>query len=327
MMKLLAEADVFITNTRTKSLAKMGLDWESLHEKFPRLIMGHGLGYGKKGPEKDAAGFDVTCYMGRGGVFGTTVNKGDSPMIPTNGYGDYQCSVFLVAGILAALQGREKTGEGDYVTCALQHAGIYTLATGMISAQYGNPYPKSRLEVNNPLNNVFRSKDQKWVVLCLPEYDRDWPRVMHLIGRDELADHPDYKCCQTVNDKGLAPEVVKILDDGFAQFTREELLKMFSENDMPCEPAQTPNDIYEDQNALINEYIKAVPYPDGPRWCPTAPVQFELGETDDLVPGGKLGSATADVMKELGYSEDEIKAAEEEGAVSGPVDLAVLQGK
>lgn len=327
MMKLLAEADVFITNTRTKSLAKMGLDWETLHEKFPRLIMGHGLGYGKKGPEKDAAGFDVTCYMGRGGVFGTTVNKGDSPMIPTNGYGDYQCSVFLVAGILAALQGREKTGEGDYVTCALQHAGIYTLATGMISAQYGNPYPKSRLEVNNPLNNVFRSKDQKWVVLCLPEYDRDWPRVMHLIGRDELADHPDYKCCQTVNDKGLAPEVVKILDDGFAQFTREELLKMFSENDMPCEPAQTPTDIYEDQNALINEYIKAVPYPDGPRWCPTAPVQFELGETDDLIPGGKLGSATADVMKELGYSDDEIKAAEEEGAVSGPVDLAVLQGK
>ena len=85
MMKLLEDADVFITNTRTKSLAKMGLDWDSLHAKFPRLIMGHGLGYGKKGPEKDAAGFDVTCYMGRGGVFGITVNKGDSPMIPTNG--------------------------------------------------------------------------------------------------------------------------------------------------------------------------------------------------------------------------------------------------
>ena len=197
----------------------------------------------------------------------------------------------------------------------------------MISAQYGNPYPKSRLEVNNPLNNVFRSKDQKWVVLCLPEYDRDWPRVMHLIGRDELAEHPDYSCCQAVNDKGLAPEVVKILDDGFAQFTREELLKMFSENDMPCEPAQTPTDIYEDQNALINEYIKPVQYPAGPRWCPTAPVQFELGETEDLIPSGKLGSATEDVMKELGYSKDEIKAAEAEGAVSGPVDLAVLQGK
>lgn len=327
MMKLLSEADIFITNTRTKSLAKMGLDWESLHAKFPRLIMGHGIGYGKKGPEKDAAGFDVTCYMGRGGVFGTTVNKGDAPMIPTNGYGDFQCSLFLASGILAAVIGREKTGEGDYVTCSLQHAGIYALSTGMVSAQYGNPYPKSRLEVNNPLNNVFRSKDDKWVVLCLPEYDRDWPRVMHLIGREDLAEHPDYSVCQTVNDKGLAPEVVKILDEGFAQFTREELLKMFTENDMPCEPAQTPLDVYEDENALVNEYITQVPYPAGGKWCPTAPVQFELSETAALTPTDKLGSATEAVMKELGYSDEDIEAALAEGAVKGATDLAVLQGK
>ena len=51
-MKLLPEADVFITNTRTKSLAKMGLDWESLHRSSRALIMGHGIGYGKKGAEK-----------------------------------------------------------------------------------------------------------------------------------------------------------------------------------------------------------------------------------------------------------------------------------
>ena len=233
----------------------------------------------------------------------------------------------MAAGILAALLGREKTGEGDYVTCALQHAAIYALSVGMISAQYGNPYPKSRLEVNNPLNNVFRSKDDKWVVLCLPEYDRDWPRVMKLIGRDELAEHPEYSVCDIVNEKGLAPEVTKILDDGFAQFTLQELLDMFHENDMPCEPAQTPVDIYEDQNAILNEYIKQVPYPNGPRWCPTAPVQFEIGETAELVPTGKMGSETVAVMKELGYTDEEIQAAMDEGAVKGDTDLAVLQGK
>ena len=253
--KLLADADIFITNTRTKSLAKMGLDWESLHAKYPRLIMGHGLGYGKKGPEKDAAGFDVTCYMGRGGVFGTTVDKDSFPMIPTNGYGDFQASMFLCAGLLAAYIAREKTGQGEYVTCALQHAGIYALSTGMVSAQYGNPYPKSRLEVNNPLNNVFRSSDEKWVVLCLPEYDRDWPRVLELIGREDLKGDADMASIDAVNAKGLAPQVVKILDEGFAQFTRDQLLTMFKENDMPCEPAQTPTDIYEDENAIVNEYI------------------------------------------------------------------------
>lgn len=327
MNKLLADADIFITNNRAKSLAKMGLDWESLHAKYPRLIMGHGLGYGKKGPEKDNAGFDVTCYMGRGGVFGTTVDKDSFPMIPTNGYGDFQASMFLAAGLLAAYIAREKSGEGDYVTCALQHAAIYALSTGMVSAQYGNPYPKSRLEVNNPLNNVFKSSDDQWVVLCLPEYDRDWPRVLKLIGREDLLDRTDLASIESVNAKGLSPEVVRILDDGFAQFTRSELLTMFTENDMPCEPAQVPADVYEDQNALVNEYIAQVPYPSGGKWCPTTPVQFEVSETAALAPTGKLGSSTEDVMRELGYSDDEIKAAESDGSVCGAVDLAVLQGK
>ena len=103
MYKLLAEADVFVTNTRTKSLVKLGLDYETLKERFPRLIFAQVLGYGEHGPEKDTAGFDVTCYMARGGVFGTTVNRGDAPMIPTNGFGDFQVSLALASGICAAL--------------------------------------------------------------------------------------------------------------------------------------------------------------------------------------------------------------------------------
>lgn len=327
MHKLLAEADIFLTNNRAKSLAKMGLDWESLHAKYPRLIMGHGLGYGKRGSEKDNAGFDVTCYMGRGGVFGTTVDKSSFPMIPTNGYGDFQASMFMAAGLLAAYIAREKTGQGDYVTCALQHAAIYALSTGMVSAQYGNEYPKSRLNVNNPLNNVFKSSDDQWVVLCLPEYDRDWPRVLKLIGREDLLTEEKYASITRVNAEGTCPEVMDILDKGFAQFTRDQLLAMFKENDMPCEPAQLPTDIYEDKNALVNEYIAQVPYPNGGKWCPTVPVQFELNETKALTPTGKLGSATAEVMHELGYSDEEIAAAEADGSVTGPVDLAVLQGK
>ena len=217
MDKLLAKADVFITNTRTKSLKKLGLDWETLHAKYPRLIMGHGLGYGKRGAEKDDPGFDVTCYMARGGVFGTTVNRGDSPMIPTNGYGDLQASMFLAAGICAAIVGRATTGEGDYVTCALQHAGVFTLMTGMISAQYGNPYPKSRLEVICPFNNVYMTGDGKYVAMCDPEYDRDYNKIMKLIGRDDLVDDPKYINCVKMNEAGLNAEVVGVMDDALAE--------------------------------------------------------------------------------------------------------------
>jgi crotonobetainyl-CoA:carnitine CoA-transferase CaiB-like acyl-CoA transferase len=127
MHRLLADADVFVTNIRTKSLVKMGLDYDSLKEKYPRLVFAHCLGYGENGPEKDTAGFDVTCYMARGGVFGTTVNKGDAPMIPTNGFGDFQVSMCLASGISAALFNRERTGRGDKISVSLHHAAVYML--------------------------------------------------------------------------------------------------------------------------------------------------------------------------------------------------------
>ena len=326
MDKLLAKADVFITNTRTKSLKKLGLDWETLHAKYPRLIMGHGLGYGKRGAEKDDPGFDVTCYMARGGVFGTTVNRGDSPMIPTNGYGDLQASMFLAAGICAAIVGRTTTGEGDYVTCALQHAGVFTLMTGMISAQYGNPYPKSRLEVICPFNNVYMTGDGKYVAMCDPEYDRDYNKIMKLIGREDLVDDPKYINCVKMNEAGLNAEVVGVMDDALAKMTCTEALTLFKNAGIPIELCQTPLDVYEDQNVWDNDYLVKIKYPDSERNIPTVPIQFESQPVPDYTPTGMLGSATVDVMKDLGYTDEQIEAAIADGSVCGATSLDVLAG-
>ena len=326
MYKLLEQADIFITNTRNKSLQKLGFDWETLHEKFPRLIMGHGLGYGKYGAEKDDPGFDVTCYMARGGVFGTTVNRGDSPMIPTNGYGDMQASMFLAAGLCAAVIGREKTGVGEYVTCALQHAAVYTLIVGMISAQYGNPYPKSRLEVICPFNNVYMTGDGKYIAMCDPEYDRDYNKIMGLIGRDDLIDDPKYVNCVKMNEANLNAEVVGIMDEALAKMTSEEALKLFKDAGIPIEPCQTPLDVYEDQNVWDNDYLVKIKYPEAERNIPTAPIQFDSVPAPEFIPTGKLGSSTVEVMRELGYSDDQIQAALADGSVTGETSLDDLVG-
>lgn len=322
--KLLEQADVFVTNTRTKSLVKLGLDYDTLKEKFPKLIFAQVLGYGENGPEKDTAGFDVTCYMARGGVFGTTVNKGDAPMIPTNGFGDFQVSLALASGICAALYKREKTGEGDKITVGLHHAAVYALSTGIISAQYGNQYPKSRKEVPNPFNNVFRTKDEKWVCICCPEYDRDYKKIMTLLGRGDLAEDPRYLHCAEVNQKGLNREVVDILDAAVAQFTREELMKLFKENDLPCEAAYEPADIYEDEQAHANDVLARIPYPSGERFMPTSPVKFQSLGTPEYRIGGSQGAHTIQVLKELGYGDGEIQSILEEGAATGETKLRPL---
>lgn len=322
--KLLEQADIFVTNTRTKSLVKLGLDYDTLKEKFPKLIFAQVLGYGENGPEKDTAGFDVTCYMARGGVFGTTVNKGDAPMIPTNGFGDFQVSLALASGICAALYKREKTGEGDKITVGLHHAAVYALSTGIISAQYGNQYPKSRKEVPNPFNNVFRTKDEKWVCICCPEYDRDYKKIMTLLGRGDLAEDPRYLHCAEVNQKGLNREVVDILDAAVAQFTRGELMKLFKENDLPCEAAYEPADIYEDEQAHANDVLARIPYPSGERFMPTSPVKFQSLGTPEYRIGGSQGTHTIQVLKELGYGDGEIQSILEEGAATGETKLRPL---
>ena len=322
--KLLAEADVFVTNTRTKSLKKLGLDHDTLKEKFPRLVFAQVLGYGEYGPEKDTAGFDVTCYMARGGVFGTTVNKGDAPMIPTNGFGDFQVAMSLASGICAALYSREKTGKGDKVTVGLHHAAVYALSTGVISAQYGNQYPKSRKEVPNPFNNVFRTSDERWVVICCPEYDRDYEKIMTLIGRPDLVGNPRYIKCAEVNANGLNREVTDILDEAIGKFTRDEILAMFKANDLACEAAYEPLDMYEDEQVWANNILTKIPYPSGERFMPTNPVNFSSMGVPEYRIGGSQGAHTMEILDHLGYDSAQIGEILASGAAQGEQKLRKL---
>lgn len=322
--KLLAGADVFVTSVRTKSLKKMGLDYETLKERFPRLVFAQVLGYGEQGPEKDSAGFDVTCYMARGGVFGTTVNRGDAPMIPTNGFGDFQVSLALAGGVASALFNRTRTGLGDKVTVSLHHAAVFALSTGIISAQYGNPYPKSRREVVNPFNNVYHTSDDKWVVICCPEYDRDFNKIMRLIGREDLVDSPELSNCAQVNARGEIWKVVDVLDEAFGKMTRGEAMSLFKGADLPCESANEPLDIYEDEQCWANDILCRYPYPQGGRNFATNPVRFSSLGTPDYFSGGKQGSATEEVMAALGYTREQVDAAIAQGAVEGGKNLKRL---
>ena len=297
MDRLLADADVFLTSTRVKSLVKLGYDFETLHERFPRLVMAQVLGFGAKGPLKDAAGFDMTACMSRGGVLGTRVNRGSSPMIPPNGYGDFQVSFVLASGILAALLGRERSGQGDYVTTSLFHSGVFMLNTAMVAAQYGSAYPKDRREVINPFNNTYVARDGLIMTLCAPEYDHDFDKVMTLLGREDLTGDTRYNICDTINDQGLNGEVVDILDAAFATRDRQYWLDLFLSNDIPIEACQLPTDFYEDEQAWANDVLRTVTCASGAqRMIPTNPVRFSSQGDPELRLTRAQGSDTADVM-------------------------------
>jgi crotonobetainyl-CoA:carnitine CoA-transferase CaiB-like acyl-CoA transferase len=320
MHKLLAEADVLVTNTRTKSLTKLGLDYDTLRQLYPKLIFAQVLGYGAHGPEKDTAGFDVTCYMARGGVFATTVNKGDAPMIPTNGYGDMQVAMCLAGGVCAALFNRQRTGKGDKVTVSLHHAAVFMLSTGVISAQYGNPYPKSRMAVINPFNNVYKTKDDKWIAMCAAEYDKDYNKIMKLMGREDLVDDERYSNCDRMNSNHLNSEVVAVLDAAIAKYNLSDIVKFFKSNDIACEACYEPVDMYDDEQVWANGIMTKLDCPTGQRNIATVPVQF-ASNSPVFKKTTAQGTDTESVMLELGYSPEAIKEYMAQGAVGGKKPL------
>jgi crotonobetainyl-CoA:carnitine CoA-transferase CaiB-like acyl-CoA transferase len=319
MDRLLSGADVFVTSTRVRSLEKLGYDWATLHARYPRLVMAQVLGFGAEGPLKDAAGFDMTTYMSRGGVLATTRDRNGTPMLPPSGYGDFQVSFVLAAGILAALHQRTTTGRGDYVTASLLHSGVFMLNQAMVAAQYGATYPKDRRQVINPFNNTYLGSDGGLMALCVAEYDRDYDAVMRLVGRQDLVGDPVLGVCAAMNDAGRNGEVVDALDAAFAGRPAAEWLAAFGEQDLPIAPCQLPTDVYDDPQAQANDVLRTVTYPNGAeRMLPTNPVRFAGQGHPELTLSRPQGADTAEVLAELGYSAAQIGLLLEDGAVHGP---------
>ncbi|WP_019240290.1 MULTISPECIES: CaiB/BaiF CoA transferase family protein [Bacillus] len=306
--KLLESADVLVTSYRTKALEKLGFSYEELSKRFPKLVFAQILGYGEKGPEKDTAGFDATAYVCRSGALTAMTERGESPLLEPNAYGDFQATMCLVSGICAALVGREKTGLGDKVTASLHHTALFMLNVAVVSSQFpGNIYPKSRKEVANPFNNTYETKDKRWFLFCAPEYNKHFSKIMKMIGREDLIDNEDFNTIEEVNNRKKNKEIIEILEKELAKMTLDEVMKLFKENDVAIEKGYTMDEVVHDEQAWANDVIRKVPYPSGDEVVfPTSPVRFNSVGNPDLVKSKPLGFHTEEILAQLGYSKEDI---------------------
>ena len=135
MHKLLEGADIFITNLRTNALARNGLDYETLKDKYPALIYGLMLGFGEKGPDAELPAFDTTAFWSRGG-FLRSLNDADYdvPVTAPAGIGDAFTGYLLLSEILAALFRRSRDGKGELVKAGLYHNAVYGIGAGAADA-------------------------------------------------------------------------------------------------------------------------------------------------------------------------------------------------
>ena len=307
--KLVATADVFLTNMRPQFLRRAGLDHESLLAANPRLVYGILTGYGLTGPDKDAPGFDMAAFSARSGVSHRATPPGGVPPTLPGGMGDNVTAIALVAGILGALLQRERTGRGQLVSTSLLRTGMFCasmelsayLALGKIMP------PPSRTGPQNPLMNSYRTADDKWLWLIGAEAERHWEPIAKALGAGELLSDERFKTSRDRRRNGEA--LVAIFDDIFARQTRDEWATIFAKHDVWWAPVNSFDDLSNDAQAHAIGAFLQVPSMAGDGTTQTSlatPVDFgsEPGAPRSAPP--QLGSDTAAVLGALGVDDQEI---------------------
>lgn len=305
--KLLSKADIFLTNNRQDALERMGLSYEQLREKYPRIVYGHILGYGEKGPDKDKPGFDFTAYYARGGISGSLYEKGTSPLMTVAGLGDHQAGMYLAAGVCAALFNAKMTGKGEKVSTSLLHTAIFGMGHMIVSAQYGgNKYPRSRKQTSNPLQAAYETKDGRWIQIAISAYDKEFSRFCQMLGLNHLTSDEKYSKFENVKDN--PEEIITIFDHAFKDKTIDEWVKLFNKADLPCDKEMLWEEILEDEQSWADNILSKVSgYREGKdRILVNSPVKFKNMGLPEVNKAPKLGENTVEILSECGYTTNEI---------------------
>ncbi len=314
--RLLAEADVFLTNLRPGALERLGLDTESLSEKYPTLVYARGHGYGVRGPDANVAGYDSSAYWARGGMAHIlTPADRDHPIGQRGAMGDRSGAMALAFGVASALFKRERTGKGSVVDVSLLATAMWTLSSDVLAALGGKeptPLP-GRGPMPNPVVGAYRTRDGRHIMLVFLEADRYWAPFCTLIGRPDLVDDTRFVDLKArwVN----AEDCIAELDAEFAKRDYDEWKQLLASLDAPWAPVQTVSELLDDPQVLANDYLCEVELDSGTTYrLPNVPVQLDQ-RAPDLRRSPELGEHTELILNEIGYDWDDIGAFQAEGVI------------
>lgn len=320
LKEMLGSADVFLTNTRMQSLEKLGLDYETLKEKFPSLIYAHFSGFGLTGPDKDRPGYDTTAFWMRTGAVLDWIPEPDFPVRASYAFGDIASASYFLNGILIALLAREKSGHGTLVSTSLFNSGIWMNSTSVVNAQpqYGRVYPNGRYDPWNLFSDYYRCSDGVWISPISKNYRNDRPMLAKLFNMPELVEDPDCEDVGRMREAGKLEGCIRHLASAIESKSSEEWINLFSEYDLPYETVGSVQTLYKDEQAWANGYFEKVNYPDGCETViPVPPIVLTEYNRRSFVPQGALGADTERVLASMGYSEDEITKLRDSNIIIG----------
>lgn len=313
LLRLLGEADVFITNNRLKSLVRAGLDYDSLKDRFPKLIYGLVTGYGQTGPDVDAPGYDGVAFFSRSGMLADMAEPGGYPASAPGCVGDGATGAALFGGICAALLNRERTGMGDFVETSLFGNAVWLCGTMSAFEQYGYHYPKKRSEMG-ALYTFYKCKDGEWLHLAVTQHDRYWKPLAEALNVPELAEDERFKNAALISRNRA--QLIPLLEQAFSQFDYDEIAARLRERDIVFDRMRHYRELAADSQAVANGFVKEHIYENGHSFMMAMlPVHMRNMDETGTGRGPQMGEHTDEILKQYGYSEEAILRLKEAKAV------------
>jgi len=312
LLRLVREHDVLLESFRPGVLDRLGVGYERLREENPGLVYCAISGYGQDGPLRDRVGHD-TNYLALTGLLGLSGEPGGPPAQAAGQIADLGGGALMAAfGILAALRERDRSGLGQLVDVSMADGALSWLAMTAASRLAGGPKPeRGRTELAGGLAcyRPYACRDGYLALGALePKF---WQELCRGIDREDLL------------EAQFAPpgsEAHAELERVFLERSREEWAAFAAEHPCCLEPVLDLDEALESELVRARGMVVELDQPGAhaPVRQLGSPVKMSRTPARPPAPGPALGEHTSEVLAAAGYSEEEIAALEESGAVAGP---------
>lgn len=300
--RLILRADVLVHNYRPGVAERLGLGYEALRQENPRLIYACGSGFGESGPLAHKAGQDLLAQSLSGAVSRNSDARGLPQLYPT-ALADFSAGMILAQGILLALFHRQRTGHGQKVHVSLLDTMI------AMQMQEATQWLLRKREVNwvtQYLMGTFKTTDGA-VTVCGVFRPNPLADICRALGLEDLSTREEFDCLasQMKNRHLLWP----LLEVGFAHLTTEECLKRLDEQDVLCAPVLTLDEALRHPQLETNGMFVEFKHPvHGTVRTIGNPLRLSTVERTDPRAAPLLGEQTDQILRETGYTTQEIQA-------------------
>jgi formyl-CoA transferase len=326
--EMLTKFDILAENFGPGAVDRMGFSWERLQEINPRLIYASIKGFGD-GPYTHFKAYEVVAQA-MGGSMSTTGAEDGPPMATGAQIGDSGTGIHTVAGILAALYQRERTGRGQRVTVAMQHAVLNLCRVKLRDQQrltHGplNEYPNNEFTDEVPRSgNASGGGQPGWAVKCAPGGPNDyiyiivqptgWEPIANLIGRPELADDPEWNSPEARLSK--LDKMFQMIEDWTSDHGKWEVLAKLNAHNIPCGPILSTKELIDDTSLAANEMVVRVDHPQRGEFS-TVGCPIKLSDSAvDVHRSPLLGEHNDDIYgHELGLGESQLSELKANGVI------------